>query len=535
MSSNNDKKTAPNNKAKRDGAKRTPDGRRIIYISGKEVWDHVLQVLLALEESNEKAPTIFIHGNELAQILFPKEGPTISAYDHKSLPLRISEAALFGWWCPATPHRPAHAVGFPFPRHLLDSVLTAHNYWPFPHLIGISEVPVLRRDGSVWDLPGFDEKSGIYYEPAPGFHITVPENPTAQEVDEAKALLDEALVNFPFAKDGASLANMVGFMLTPIVRPAIEGPVPMVVLNAPTQGTGKSKLANLVSIIATGRDAATVSPAENDAEWRKLITSMLREGGQIVVIDNVEGSLRSGRLCMVITQPIWKDRILGVNKVVKLPSRAVWAVTGNNLQVRGDLVRRVYEIRLDAKMERPWQRPASEFLHPDLEGWAKANRHKLARALLILARAWFAAGCPKPKAVSSVLGGFEEWQRIVGGILAHNGIDGFLTNADAIMEGDEEIMEWEPFLRLWYAAKTGPVTCHQLLNLRDTDPVGQFGKSWPTETIPTNRKSDSLTRALGRAFRKRQGQRFGDHRLVRDGMDRNGIVIWRVESLGEAA
>ena len=96
-----------------------------------------------------------------------------------------------------------------------------------------------------------------------------------------------------------------------------------------------------------------------------------------------------------------------------MSQRATWIATGNNIQLCGDLPRRCYWIRLDARESRPWQR--KNFKHPDLLGWVTRNRGRLIHALLTLARAWFAAG--KPKAPNSPrLGSFEAWTETVGGM-----------------------------------------------------------------------------------------------------------------------
>jgi hypothetical protein len=47
------------------------------------------------------------------------------------------------------------------------------------------------------------------------------------------------------------------------------------------------------------------------------------------------------------------------------------------------------------------------------------------------------------------MGGFDRWERVVGGILAHAGVSGFLGNLDQLYEeADEEDSSWETFLEL---------------------------------------------------------------------------------------
>src|SRR5439155_21573586 len=100
--------------------------------------------------------------------------------------------------------------------------------WPsLPPLEGLVEVPVLRPDGSVLTTPGYDPATRLVYKPIAGLTVpTIPEAPTPAEIDAALHLLfDDLLFDFPFA-DEASVANTVGLLLTPILRPTFSGPAP---------------------------------------------------------------------------------------------------------------------------------------------------------------------------------------------------------------------------------------------------------------------------------------------------------------------
>ncbi len=123
---------------------------------------------------------------------------------------------------------------------------------------------------------------------------------------------------------------------------------------------------------------------------------------------------------------MWKDRTLGKNENLYLPQRATWLATGNNLRIRGDLPRRCYWIRMDAKTARPWERTG--FKHDDLVSWVSDNRGRLLAALLTIVRAWHTAG--RPPAAVPTFGGFERWAMTVGSILAYLGIPGFLEKRE---------------------------------------------------------------------------------------------------------
>src|SRR5215471_17681997 len=130
--------------------------------------------------------------------------------------------------------------------------------------------------------------------------------------------------------------------------------------------------------------------------------------------------------------------------MVTLPQKVTWACSGNNIALGGDIARRCYWIRLDAQTSRPWQREG--FRHANLVSWVTERRGELVTALLTLSQAWYRAG--QPEAVTPTLGGFEPWVRVIGGILQHAGVGGFLANLDGLYAqvdaGDSG--QWTAFL-----------------------------------------------------------------------------------------
>ena len=162
---------------------------------------------------------------------------------------------------------------------------------------------------------------------------------------------------------------------------------------------------------------------DDDAEWSKVITAVLIKGATIICLDNVDGLLRSPSLASAITAKVYSGRILGFSKTAEIPVNVSWFVNGNNIQLGGDLLRRCYWIRLDAKMSRPWERKG--FKPKDLGAWVMENRGQLIAAILTMARAWYVAGCPKP--TTPKLGSFESWCDTVGGILHFAQIIGSLA------------------------------------------------------------------------------------------------------------
>ena len=182
-------------------------------------------------------------------------------------------------------------------------------------------------------------------------------------------------------------------------------------------------LAETVAMIATGRKAAMMAaPYNDDNEWRKRIASTLADGATIIVIDNVHGKLQSSALDLALTSHTMQERILGQSKNGVYAQRATWIATGNNIQLGGDMPRRSYWIRMDARTDKPWMRGG--FTH-NLEEWVPAHRGELIASLLTMARAWYAAGRPSPQKPLPRMGSFQSWVEVVGGILHFVGLTNF--------------------------------------------------------------------------------------------------------------
>lgn len=153
-----------------------------------------------------------------------------------------------------------------------------------------------------------------------------------------------------------------------IDRPGYSGPTPMGALTAPAAATGKGRLASCLSIPALGQLLPITTAPTQEEEWQKSLTSLLAQYPQFVLFDNVK-VLRSAALEAALTADVWSGRALGTNDMIQVPISCVWLLTGNNLQIEGDLPRRIVGIRLDAKMERPEERDPKMFRH-GLPQWA---------------------------------------------------------------------------------------------------------------------------------------------------------------------
>jgi hypothetical protein len=482
-----------------------PGFRRTIVVSDRQLNAVTNEVIEALKNANDP-PQLFVHAGNLSRLGRTEDDKcVITALTDVAVVERMGRAANFfrevrGGFVAARP-----------PRDVAANI-NARGDWPeFPALKAVVESPVVRQDGTILMRPGYDVESRLFYAPAPGLVMSVvPDNPTREDVAAALALLDDFFGEFPYDSP-ASRANALGLMLTPLVRPLI--PVtPLALIDATQQGSGKSLLSKVVSVLAAGREPAMMTAPTTEEEWRKQITAKLKASANVIAIDNIHGLLKSAALDAALTAPQWSDRELGHTRQLELSNAATWMATGNNLRIGGDLARRCYHIRFDAKDSTPWL--GREFRHPELLADVRAARGQLLAALLTLVRSWCAAGRPKP--TSPILGSFEEFSITVGGILQHAGISGFLGNLSQTYEAaDDESEQWIEFLCAVHAT-TGDTTftTKRLAEMLRED--ASLRASLPA-SLAGDFDSAGFTKSLGWGLTQRKDRRHGPQQVRVEG------------------
>lgn len=421
--------------------------------------------------------------------------------------------------------KPAN-LPIPVPMDVVRDFLAMPS-WPenaIPSIHRISTVPFFTSDGTLIMEPGYNAAARVWYEPGSLVVQPVSTNPTDDEIKQAVTLLlDDFLADFPFEGE-ADRANALAYLITPFIREMVNL-VPMLIIDAPTAGTGKGLCLKCLVFLALGTIPAMKPQPESESEWRKALTAILVDLPMFIVFDNLAGTLRSDYLCSVLTSEVWSDRELGSTRTVCVPVRSIPMGTANNLEVAGDIPRRLVWCRLDAKLERPDERKAEGFRHPDILAWAKEQRGRLVHAVLVLIRAWIARGAkPGPQ----TMGSYEGWAHTVGGILDVAGVPGFLSNASKKREcADGDLAEWKAFCLAWWEEYgAGIVGVKQLFELA----VAKELLPWITsaETTQGGRQK------LGHALVKRLGRCFGNHRIVeaeREG--RSGTRQYRLETVAE--
>ncbi|WP_327086665.1 hypothetical protein OIE66_30635 [Nonomuraea sp. NBC_01738] len=412
-------------------------------------------------------------------------------------------------------------------REILASVLAGKTWDGVPTLAGIIGAPVLRRDGTLLQAPGYDPATGLYLASKVSLP-PVPDRPTPQQVREAlDFLLGRFLRDFPWAS-AADRANYLALLATPILRHFTRSLTPFALIDATMPASGKSILTGGPGMLY-GQRIMPWPYAEE--ELRKSITAVLAEQVGVVVWDNLaEGTvIDSPTLALLVTAGVWSDRQLGASRNVAVVNDRLWMATGNNLQVGGDMASRTVRVHLDPNMPRPEERDQTQFGIPHLDQWitVPGNQMTVLWHLLVLVLDWTGQGAPRATGLS--MRQFTPWATALGGFLGHHGITEFLGNAADVRDIDEDESRWRAFLACWHTLHPGKqMTAADLRRSAEPD---RFGDSehdrWDGQFITTHSGRLPNPLSLGRLLTGQVGRWRGDY-VIRGGKNERGdrSVFW---------
>lgn len=336
---------------------------------------------------------------------------------------------------------------------------------------------------SVWDVddldqpdhqvelitsPGYHRDAAIWYDPDPELEdLEVTGSP--EDLRQAVRMVNAILRDFPFVGAG-SRAHALSLLLLPFVRELIDGDTPLYLITAPTPGTGKGLLTDVL-LSPAEREVPRSVAAQNEEEWRKRITSELLEAPSVILFDNVppDPGLNSATMAAVLTAGgWWRDRILGHSRIATLPVRNVWVATGNNVAVSHENNRRVARIHLDRGVEDP--AAVTGFAIKNLHSFIRKNRKEVVWAALTIIQNWLNGHTVEDDMYRPWLTqdgrlkqSYIEWSKVMGGIIKHVGVEGFLEQDD--LTDNTERDELAYFLEAWERNAPNPISSDELAML----------------------------------------------------------------------
>lgn len=386
--------------------------------------------------------------------------------------------------------------------------MIAHPDCGMPVLTTVVATPFFSKSGELVSKAGYHASEQTYIHYPKRFspeqlQIGIVSRDEATNI--AHQVVEDLFSDFPFVRS-ADRVHIVAALIQPFVRAMISGPTPLYVINAPTQGTGKTLIVKVISIIASGSEPAPRVPSSDENERQRAFLAELMSGRQIILLDNLDDKrmFHSPSLAAILTSTMYSDRLIGSSKMVQVPNQATWFLTGNNPSMSGELVRRSVFSRLEPNQERPWERQG--FKHPDLTRWVAQNRWALVQSILTMINSWVNAG--QPAGAGKTLGSFEDWSIVMQSILQYLGYADLLANSgDFKLAADPMDELWTQFILRWHA-KFGfsGVSATQLLSLADSD--------LPIEAIVGDGSTPSKLATLGKRLRDKHGGVFGGFKVA---------------------
>jgi putative DNA primase/helicase len=395
------------------------------------------------------------------------------------------------------------------PAAVASTILSRDGEWQFPHLSGVITTPTMRPDGTILSKAGYDRATHLLLLEPPELP-DMPAQPTRADALAALAKLSALLSDFPFV-DEVSRSVALSALMTPVVRGAMAV-APMHAITATAPGSGKSYIVDLVSAISSGERAPVVTVGKKEEETEKRLHAAILEGAPLISVDNVNGELGGDFLCQMVERPIVSVRPLGVSKLVKVESRACCFATGNNIQLVGDMTRRVLLCSLDPNMERPELRT----FHGDPFAAVIADRGAYVAAALTIARSYAIAGYP---GVLTPLASFEDWSRLVRSALVWLGCPDPVETMEKAREEDPVTSALTGLFTSWHAIiGSHPKPVGEIIATAELpEPYGNVARSLFRQAlsdIATDKFGKISSVALGRHLGRYNGRIVGGLKLV---------------------
>lgn len=409
------------------------------------------------------------------------------------------------------------------PSKLPVSLVSMAGAWDLPKLAGIVTAPLMDQDGRIIDHEGYDPATGIYLNfPQWDAWQSITRQPGKRALKDALDRLWHPFKDFPFI-DSTSKGAYLAAILTAIERVTLPT-APGILITSPTAGSGKTLLAHCLAAL-TGIKPVVMSKARDEAEMKKSLFASARLGDSTFLLDNVSGGFFSDALCAFLTSEQIRDRVLGVSSMVTAPTRTLVVITGNNVQLHGDLNRRFIRAEIDPRCERP----ASRRFDLDPLEYVKTNRMDMINAALTILAA--AQNYEHPEPLSGIAS-FEEWNTMIRRAVVMVGALELLDVSDPAMSIDENC-DNDPdrillgaLLTAWQEAfENGAGTVRKAIELAEANKSGSLYAA--CEEIAGEAKGVN-SRKLGRWIQARKNRIVNGLYFIEDGKPKNAVA-WKVK------
>lgn len=424
------------------------------------------------------------------------------------------------------------------PQNLAITYLKSMGTWNLSLLKSLIYVPTIRKDGSILEYPGYDEQSELFLINNMK-SLPIPESPTREDALEALKIFDPILVNFKLAPMDRSV--FLAAALTSLVRQNFTA-APLFGITAPVKGSGKTLLANVIHLIATGSHVIPMGEGHNNEESDKQIYATLREANPVIVIDNISKGIDSNILCAILTASggSYKGRPLGKSDMENVNAIVTWLVTGNNIRIKSEMADRVLMCTINLENEKPRARPKSSFEVPRLIEHIMDNRAEIVQALLTMIKAYHIAGHPEQDIPN--MGTFEDWSNWIRNPLVWLGEADPYDTIKEIEDNDPE-RDWQQRLIIYWKELFGYNQIKVSYIMRKCNQAIEDEKNFATEDDKTDNPSYELAQAftegisdwthlnnqtVGILLSKIQNRVIDGYKLIKSKSKSKGSVTWQL-------
>lgn len=512
-------------------------GKRIIDVRKGDLAGMVDGVAALLPEIK----TLRQRGGLLVEI----HGMQFRTVDHDRLARLISDIAVWMY-----PNGPGKAD-----KDVLNS-LRQEPHWPVPEVLGIAVQPTITDSGEIGAPEGFH----VAYDAAKwsAFH-GLPDDLVAEirAIHEAiyaeddrdamleglKAAIDNMprwmganlgeprtvalgnlrglLSGFPF-KTPVDESAALAAILTAVVRPTLRT-APAFLIVAHEIGTGKTFLADLISMFATPDALSRTWPAR-DEEQKKDLLSALVSGSPVLWYDNLMRPWCGEAIAKALTLPTYTGRVLNETRDATVSTRVLCIATGNNIAAVKDMARRTLTVNLDAAVENPSTRKFNR----DPVAEVRANREEWVMTALAFLQGFILSG-RKPD--MTPYGSFGDWSDLVRAALVDAGLPDPVQAVMQNIESDPEREAMGIIMTLWLEEYGDtPVAVRDIVSNHSPNHL-RFGTGLGHLLVEVAGERGSVdTAKLGRWLTANRGRVVEGFRFASAGRSRKG-QMWKIEAI----
>lgn len=286
------------------------------------------------------------------------------------------------------------------PQDIRTAILGTEYFQDIREVDAVLDRPVVLADGTVTGTkPGYDKKTRFLFYRA--------EQIEEVSLEEAYKAIYDVFSEFP----EQAIPGALALIFTELMRPCLPT-APMIFVNAPTPGSGKSLMARCcLSIVNSVKISALTQPDKEDEFDKQVKGQIEKYPGKTIFFDDFEGIIEYQILKTVMTEPDSIEfRILGTNRLFKAKTNFSVVMTGNNAWLTEELERRSIKVEIDTGLEHPTMRNTKRN-SDQLRNHIEENRsHLRACAIKMLVDGLVNA---TEKHTTRVMGSFETWAETV--------------------------------------------------------------------------------------------------------------------------